>query len=67
MGKQYGNSDSGDYTYPGQVRLVPAEPNRQFEVTPFPARAQAEVDDLRKRVAHLEACVHRLMNQDGEL
>lgn len=62
MAKQHVDGD--DYTY----TLTPAkEPLRQFDVTPWTEKQQAVIDDLRKRVAHLELCVHRLMNQEGEL
>ena len=59
------HSDSGDYTY----TLTPVkEPLRQFYLTPWPEKAQAEIDELRRDVDHLKIAVHRLLNpgEDGQ-
>lgn len=70
------HSDSGDYTYPGAIRLVPAEPDTRTG----PQRtadelaimrsdlvmALATVQELNRRMAHVEVCVHRLMNADAQ-
>lgn len=64
--QRHSNSDSGDYTHPGPVRFVPAAPMIAPPLT-GPERMQAEIDELHKRIRHLEAAVRTLMNQDGEL
>ena len=63
---RHSNSDSNDYASPGPVRFVPAAPPHSAPMT-GPELMQVEINELRKRIVHLEACVHTLMNQDGEL
>lgn len=53
-------------TYQGVQYTAAKEPIRQFEVTPFPARAQAKMDALEHRLAHLEAIVHRYINREDD-
>lgn len=52
--------DGDDYTYPS-VRYVPAEPLRQFDITPD---AQARMDKLEKRIRHLEKIIHLMLNPE---
>lgn len=50
-----------EYVWPPFALDVPAKPMTG------PERMQAEIDELWKRVKHLELIVHRLLNQEGEL
>ena len=55
------HSDSGDYTY----TLTPAkEPLRKFDIQPWPEKAQARMDELEKRIRHLEVIVHMMLNPE---
>jgi len=52
--------DGDDYTYPA-IRFVPAEPLRQFDVTPD---AQTRMDELEKRIWKLEKIIHLMLNPE---
>jgi len=58
------NSDSGDYTYPS-VRFVPAVPDSLPPLT-GPEKLQIQIDELEKRILHLEKIVHLMLNPEGE-
>ena len=55
------HSDSGDYTYQQQP-----QPLRQFDIQPWPEKAQAQLDELEKRIRHLEKIIHLMLNPEGE-
>ena len=54
-----------EYTMPGEL-LVSADQSQQAKVVEaWPEKTDRRVDALERRVRHLEAVVHRLINGDA--
>ena len=54
--------EDGEFTVPGELQAYVAE-HRRIEA--WPEKTARRVESLERRVRHLEALVHRLVNGDA--